>query len=194
MYRFVDLFAYYDVHVYIVLNDKCFWNYWFWQISSEMFFCTTCSQALCLSCRTETHKAKMFASHDVINLSNRTKEIQRECCEDNINASISQKFLCYTLSKDFSITWVEFSLISFKVLIEIQCLGWMIGLDILLCMWHLKLLMIRTWTFFWFLKEASLYSINFMEWMTVVLFFSDPQRALHFVLHWEKINAVHQLF
>nr|XP_022343133.1 RING finger protein 207-like [Crassostrea virginica]XP_022343134.1 RING finger protein 207-like [Crassostrea virginica] len=49
------------------------------EISSEMFFCTTCSQALCLSCRTETHKAKMFASHDVINLSNRTKEIQREC-------------------------------------------------------------------------------------------------------------------
>lgn len=51
------------------------------QISSEMFFCNTCSQALCLHCRTETHKAKMFASHDVINLSKRTKEVHRECCK-----------------------------------------------------------------------------------------------------------------
>lgn len=49
------------------------------EISSEMFFCNTCSQALCLRCRTETHKAKMFASHDVINLSKRTKEVHREC-------------------------------------------------------------------------------------------------------------------
>lgn len=49
------------------------------EISSEMFFCNTCSQALCLHCRTETHKAKMFASHDVINLSKRTKEVHREC-------------------------------------------------------------------------------------------------------------------
>lgn len=49
------------------------------EISSEMFFCNTCCQALCLHCRTETHKAKMFASHDVINLSKRTKEVHREC-------------------------------------------------------------------------------------------------------------------
>lgn len=49
------------------------------EISTEMFFCNTCSQALCLRCRTETHKAKMFASHDVINLSKRTKEVHREC-------------------------------------------------------------------------------------------------------------------
>ncbi|XP_061197285.1 RING finger protein 207-like [Saccostrea echinata] len=49
------------------------------EVSSEMFFCNTCSQALCLTCRTETHKAKMFASHDVINLSKRTKEVHREC-------------------------------------------------------------------------------------------------------------------
>lgn len=44
-----------------------------------MFFCNTCDQPLCEACREDTHKAKMFAKHDIVVLSKRTKEIHREC-------------------------------------------------------------------------------------------------------------------
>ncbi|XP_048747686.2 RING finger protein 207-like [Ostrea edulis] len=77
------------------------------EVSSEMFFCNTCSQALCLPCRTETHKAKMFVSHDVINLSSRTKEVHRECLihrEPYILFSTEKKtMLCINCFRDMKI-------------------------------------------------------------------------------------------
>lgn len=46
---------------------------------SPMFFCNTCGQALCGSCRDETHRAKMFSQHDVIHMSKKAKELHRKC-------------------------------------------------------------------------------------------------------------------
>lgn len=45
----------------------------------EMFFCNTCSQPLCLSCREETHRARMFARHEIVLLTKKAKDIQKEC-------------------------------------------------------------------------------------------------------------------
>ena len=35
-------------------------------------------QALCGTCRDETHRAKMFSQHDVIHMSKKTKELHRK--------------------------------------------------------------------------------------------------------------------
>ncbi|KAJ8320853.1 hypothetical protein KUTeg_002440 [Tegillarca granosa] len=51
--------------------------------TEQMFFCNTCSQPLCSTCRDDTHKAKMFARHEIVVLSKRTKEIHRECCKES---------------------------------------------------------------------------------------------------------------
>ncbi|VVC40459.1 Hypothetical protein CINCED_3A004190 [Cinara cedri] len=37
----------------------------------SMYFCSTCGQALCKSCRENTHRAKMFSSHDIVQMSKR---------------------------------------------------------------------------------------------------------------------------
>ncbi|NWX94471.1 RN207 protein, partial [Nothoprocta pentlandii] len=44
-----------------------------------MYFCNTCSQALCAPCRDETHRARMFARHDVVALAKRTKDVHKKC-------------------------------------------------------------------------------------------------------------------
>ncbi|NWJ02194.1 RN207 protein, partial [Crypturellus undulatus] len=46
-----------------------------------MYFCNTCSQALCAPCRDETHRARMFARHDVVALAKRTKDVHKKCRE-----------------------------------------------------------------------------------------------------------------
>jgi len=46
---------------------------------TAMFYCNTCGQALCGSCRDETHRAKMFSQHDVIHMSKKAKELHRKC-------------------------------------------------------------------------------------------------------------------
>ncbi|XP_064381431.1 RING finger protein 207 [Dromaius novaehollandiae] len=44
-----------------------------------MYFCNTCSQPLCAPCREETHRARMFARHDIVALAKRTKDIHKKC-------------------------------------------------------------------------------------------------------------------
>ncbi|KAG7259825.1 hypothetical protein CRUP_025374 [Coryphaenoides rupestris] len=46
-----------------------------------MYFCNTCNQPLCGVCREATHKARMFAHHDIVSLAKRTKASHRKCCE-----------------------------------------------------------------------------------------------------------------
>ncbi|XP_077386126.1 RING finger protein 207 isoform X2 [Festucalex cinctus] len=44
-----------------------------------MFYCNTCNQPLCCVCRELTHKARMFAHHDIVSLSKRSKAKHRKC-------------------------------------------------------------------------------------------------------------------
>ncbi|XP_074781096.1 RING finger protein 207 isoform X2 [Athene noctua] len=44
-----------------------------------MYFCNTCGQPLCAPCREETHRAKMFARHEIVSLSKRTKDVHKKC-------------------------------------------------------------------------------------------------------------------
>ncbi|XP_041377186.1 RING finger protein 207-like [Gigantopelta aegis] len=73
----------------------------------HMFFCNTCSQPLCLTCRDETHSAKMFAAHDVVLLSKRTKDIHKQCSlhgEPYIMFSAEKKImLCINCFRDMRI-------------------------------------------------------------------------------------------
>ncbi|KAK3591037.1 hypothetical protein CHS0354_026051 [Potamilus streckersoni] len=45
----------------------------------QMYFCNTCSQPLCLACREDTHKAKMFSKHEITSLAKRKREVQCNC-------------------------------------------------------------------------------------------------------------------
>ncbi|CAL1609146.1 unnamed protein product [Knipowitschia caucasica] len=44
-----------------------------------MYYCNTCSQPLCASCRELTHKARMFAHHEIVSLANRTRAKHKMC-------------------------------------------------------------------------------------------------------------------
>ncbi|KAK5638898.1 hypothetical protein RI129_013193 [Pyrocoelia pectoralis] len=44
---------------------------------SNMFYCNTCGQSLCSSCRDNTHRAKMFSAHDVVHMSKCSREPKR---------------------------------------------------------------------------------------------------------------------
>ncbi|XP_017884913.1 RING finger protein 207-like isoform X2 [Ceratina calcarata] len=71
---------------------------------STMFFCTTCGQALCTHCRENTHRAKMFSTHEVVHMSKCAKDTQRRCSthgEQYIMFSQSAKcMLCATCFRD----------------------------------------------------------------------------------------------
>ncbi|XP_045468356.1 RING finger protein 207-like isoform X2 [Harmonia axyridis] len=43
----------------------------------NMYYCNTCGQALCAQCRDNTHRAKMFSSHDILHMAKCTKEPKR---------------------------------------------------------------------------------------------------------------------
>ncbi|KAF2361463.1 Low-density lipoprotein (LDL) receptor class A repeat [Trinorchestia longiramus] len=43
------------------------------------FFCNTCGQALCCRCREATHRARMFAAHEVVPMSKRGREGSKKC-------------------------------------------------------------------------------------------------------------------
>ncbi|BES91580.1 RING finger protein 207-like [Nesidiocoris tenuis] len=45
----------------------------------SMFFCSTCGQALCNQCRDNTHRAKMFSTHEVMHMSKMAKDGHRRC-------------------------------------------------------------------------------------------------------------------
>ncbi|KAG8434241.1 hypothetical protein GDO86_012568 [Hymenochirus boettgeri] len=44
-----------------------------------MFYCNTCNQPLCIKCRDETHKAKMFSRHEIVSMAKRAKDIHKKC-------------------------------------------------------------------------------------------------------------------
>ena len=79
-----------------------------------MFFCNTCCQPLCVSCREETHRARMFARHEVVLLTKKAKDIQKECSKriefvllleslfyGSYNVNHSQKFFFILLDNLF---------------------------------------------------------------------------------------------
>ncbi|KAH3826960.1 RING finger protein 207-like [Dreissena polymorpha] len=47
--------------------------------TGEMFYCKTCTQPLCVQCREETHRAKMFSSHHVVLHTKHTRDSQKDC-------------------------------------------------------------------------------------------------------------------
>ncbi|XP_045161431.2 RING finger protein 207-like [Mercenaria mercenaria] len=49
------------------------------QTNVEMFHCKTCNQPLCVTCREDTHRAKMFSKHDVVLHTKHTRDIQKDC-------------------------------------------------------------------------------------------------------------------
>ncbi|XP_061868881.1 RING finger protein 207 isoform X3 [Colius striatus] len=69
-----------------------------------MYFCNTCGQPLCASCREETHRARMFARHEIVSLSKRTKDIHKKCAlheEPYIMFSTEKKsMLCINCFRD----------------------------------------------------------------------------------------------
>ncbi|KAH9523105.1 hypothetical protein Btru_065815 [Bulinus truncatus] len=75
--------------------------------TAQMFFCNTCMQPLCLKCREETHKAKMFVSHDLVLLTNRAREVHKKCSlhdEPYIMFSSEKKImLCINCFRDMRI-------------------------------------------------------------------------------------------
>ncbi|XP_071488530.1 RING finger protein 207-like [Diadema antillarum] len=74
-------------------------------VQSSMFFCNTCRQALCEVCKEETHRAKMFSSHQMVALKRRTNDQHRKCAnhgEDYIMYSTEkQDLLCIKCFRDF---------------------------------------------------------------------------------------------
>ncbi|XP_069893311.1 RING finger protein 207 isoform X2 [Dipodomys merriami] len=43
------------------------------------YFCNTCGQPLCAHCREETHRARMFESHDIVALGQRSHDVIQKC-------------------------------------------------------------------------------------------------------------------
>ncbi|XP_077833453.1 RING finger protein 207 isoform X2 [Macaca mulatta] len=43
------------------------------------YFCNTCGQPLCARCRDETHRARMFARHDIVALGQRSRDVPQKC-------------------------------------------------------------------------------------------------------------------
>jgi len=73
---------------------------------TAMFYCNTCGQALCGSCRDETHRAKMFSQHDVIHMSKKAKELHRKCQLHNepftMFCTTKKSMLCIKCFRDTS--------------------------------------------------------------------------------------------
>ncbi|CAH0549196.1 unnamed protein product [Brassicogethes aeneus] len=44
---------------------------------SNMYYCNTCGQALCIMCRDNTHRAKMFSTHEIVHMTKCMKEPKR---------------------------------------------------------------------------------------------------------------------
>lgn len=49
-----------------------------------MYYCNTCSQPLCSSCRELTHRARMFSHHEIVSMAKRTKAKHTKCCESHL--------------------------------------------------------------------------------------------------------------
>ncbi|XP_076003543.1 RING finger protein 207 [Genypterus blacodes] len=72
-----------------------------------MYYCNTCSQPLCGACREVTHKARMFAHHEIVSLAKRTKARHRKCSlheEPYILFSTEKKsMLCIKCFRDMQV-------------------------------------------------------------------------------------------
>ncbi|XP_073417785.1 RING finger protein 207 [Dendrobates tinctorius] len=77
------------------------------QEGDMMYFCNTCNQPLCVKCRDETHKAKMFSCHEIVPLSKRAKDIHKKCAlheEPYIMFSTEKKsMLCINCFRDMQV-------------------------------------------------------------------------------------------
>ncbi|XP_066874669.1 RING finger protein 207 isoform X2 [Kogia breviceps] len=51
------------------------------QDAETTYFCNTCGQPLCARCRDETHRARMFARHDIVALGQRSRDVLQKCSE-----------------------------------------------------------------------------------------------------------------
>ncbi|XP_053432551.1 RING finger protein 207 [Nycticebus coucang] len=49
------------------------------QDAETLCFCNTCGQPLCARCRDETHRARMFACHDIVALGQRSRDVLQKC-------------------------------------------------------------------------------------------------------------------
>ncbi|KAH0505074.1 RING finger protein 207 [Microtus ochrogaster] len=49
------------------------------QDAETTYFCNTCGQPLCARCREETHRARMFARHDIVALGQRPRDVIQKC-------------------------------------------------------------------------------------------------------------------
>ncbi|XP_076966098.1 RING finger protein 207 isoform X4 [Callospermophilus lateralis] len=49
------------------------------QDAETTYFCNTCEQPLCARCRDETHRARMFARHDIVALGQRSRDVIQKC-------------------------------------------------------------------------------------------------------------------
>ncbi|XP_063293271.1 RING finger protein 207 [Pelobates fuscus] len=77
------------------------------QDGDMMFYCNTCNQPLCVKCRDETHKAKMFSRHEIVSLSKHAKDIHKKCSlheEPYIMFSTEKKsMLCINCFRDMQV-------------------------------------------------------------------------------------------
>ncbi|XP_040285547.1 RING finger protein 207 isoform X2 [Bufo bufo] len=77
------------------------------QDGDMMYFCNTCNQPLCVKCKDETHKAKMFSCHEIVPLSKQAKDIHKKCAlheEPYIMFSTENKsMLCINCFRDMQV-------------------------------------------------------------------------------------------
>ncbi|KAK6629234.1 hypothetical protein RUM43_003051 [Polyplax serrata] len=71
---------------------------------TSMFFCSTCGQSLCHQCRENTHRAKMFSSHDIMHMSKCVKDSQKKCPIHGeifiMFNNVQKSMLCVTCFRD----------------------------------------------------------------------------------------------
>ncbi|XP_048639681.1 RING finger protein 207 isoform X7 [Marmota marmota marmota] len=56
------------------------------QDAETTYFCNTCEQPLCARCRDETHRARMFARHDIVALGQRSRDVIQKCSKRALHA------------------------------------------------------------------------------------------------------------
>uniref|UniRef100_A0A3Q2FYT2 RING finger protein 207 n=1 Tax=Cyprinodon variegatus TaxID=28743 RepID=A0A3Q2FYT2_CYPVA len=68
-----------------------------------MYYCNTCNQPLCATCRELTHKARMFSHHEIVSLAKRTKAKHRKCLHEEpyiLFSTENKSMLCIKCFRD----------------------------------------------------------------------------------------------
>ncbi|XP_037534890.1 RING finger protein 207 [Nematolebias whitei] len=72
-----------------------------------MYYCNTCCQPLCATCRELTHKARMFSHHEIVSLAKRTKAKHRKCSLHEepyiLFSTENQSMLCIKCFRDMQV-------------------------------------------------------------------------------------------